>query len=96
MALGYSLTYLFMILGEFFGITVLHELNKAVRLLKNTDFYLDKARIFLCDLNPGMDDKIIIITDPESFPLGIRFAQQMNENAKLKHLFMNCLKQIIM
>jgi len=82
MALGYSLTYLFLILGEFYGKTLTTELKKVVVKLTNTDYYIDKAKIYFCGLNPANSQKWIILADTLSFPVGTRFAQQVNENAK--------------
>lgn len=82
MALGYSLTYLFLIMGELFGIDFKRELEKTIKLFENTDYYIDKANINFCGLNSEVTKKWIIVTDPETYAVGVRFAQQLNENAK--------------
>lgn len=82
MALGYSLTYLFLILGELFSINFKNELEKTIRQLENKDYFIDKALVNFCGLNSDVSKKWIIVTDPETYPIGVRFAQQINENAK--------------
>lgn len=82
MALGYSLTFLFLILAELFDVSLDAAFGTLQKQLANTDYYIDKANIQFCGLNADKNKKWVMITDPESFPIGLRFSQQINENAK--------------
>ncbi len=82
MALGYSLTYLSLIFSELMRQNIQNNLKSLLLNLKNTEYYLTEAGNILSGFTDRLDVKQIIITDPPTYPIGIRFAQQLQENAK--------------
>ena len=82
MALGYSLTYLLLAMGELTGHDLRGELEKASTRLANTQDYIDKSNTIFEIVKPFYRSKFIVITDMQSAPAGLRFCQQMQENAK--------------
>lgn len=84
MALGYSLTYLSLIFSELLHQNADNNLKTMIRHLKETDVFIKRARIGFEEMNQNTDKKFIIICDPQSQPIGVRFAQQLQENAKVE------------
>lgn len=82
MALGYSLTYLCLIFSELMRQNIQNNLKSLLMSLKNTAFFKDEAQKLLSAFEQNLGLKQIIITDPPTYPIGIRFAQQLQENAK--------------
>jgi len=82
MALGYSLTYLLLALGELFGKNMRPELESAANRLADTKPYIAESEKLISVLKPHYKKKFVIITDEQSGPVGLRFCQQLQENAK--------------
>ncbi len=82
MALGYSLTYLLQILGELCGKDVKKELDEVANKLNNTAHYEEDAQQVFNSIKTKTKSKFVVITDAHYEPLGIRFCQQIQENAK--------------
>lgn len=82
MALGYSLTYLLLIFSELLSQNLQNNIKGFVEHLRNNDMYLSKAKSLFESINKEINKKFVIITDSHTYPVGLRFAQQINENAK--------------
>ena len=82
MALGYSLTYLLLIFGEFVDINYIEDLNTIASSLDHYDDYLIAAEDIYKSTLKHLDKKTVIVTDAGFEAVGIRFAQQIQENAK--------------
>ena len=92
MAIGFSLTYNLLILGELFGIEVLPELHACKAIYDNTSAAQASAKEMLTFFADGMDNKYVIVTDTVTEAVGIRFCQQIQENAKVE-AFVNVLPE---
>jgi glucose/mannose-6-phosphate isomerase len=82
MALGYSLTYLLLLFGELMGKDARPELEKAAEALANEEKYRDAGKKLLQQVQDDLPKKIAVVTDYYSNPVGLRFCQQIQENAK--------------
>jgi len=93
MALGFSLTLNLLILGELFGIENLKdELNVAADEFKHEHEWKESAQVMLDYFKGQINHKFVIFTDRLSEAVGVRFAQQIQENAKLE-AFVNILPE---
>jgi|688.fasta_scaffold24688_4 glucose/mannose-6-phosphate isomerase len=84
MALGFSLTYLILILGELMGKDnkpAFLEIIKDIDEDEEDELYKYAEQIYN-QVKTVTKSKFVIITDPDYEALGIRFAQQIQENAK--------------
>lgn len=82
MALGFSLSNLVLIFGEFLKKDLKGELSDISKsIAQNTTFEEDALHLF-DSIKSRSDKKFIIVTDAYFEALGIRFAQQVQENAK--------------
>jgi glucose/mannose-6-phosphate isomerase len=84
MALGFSLTYLILILSELVGKDSKPQLLEIIKDIdedSENELYTYAEQIFN-QVKTATKSKFIVITDPDYEPLGIRFAQQIQENAK--------------
>ncbi len=82
MALGFSLTYLIQIFGELIQKEVKTELQKVAERVKDTQPYQDDAQDVFNSIKSKLTKKLILLTDGLLEPIGIRFCQQIQENAK--------------
>lgn len=82
MALGYSLGNLLLLSDHLFGTDFRSELLNAVGHLSNKEAYLSKADQLLAGIGDGINEKISVIADAHTYPVGLRFCQQVQENAK--------------
>jgi glucose/mannose-6-phosphate isomerase len=82
MALGFSLTYLVQIFGELAGKDVQAELREVASRLKDSKPYEEDAQHVFNTIKSKLKNKIIVLTNSTLEPLGIRFCQQVQENAK--------------
>ncbi len=82
MALGYSLTYLMLIFSELFNQNAEANLKSALKRFHDPKPFIDRAYRGFDDLQHNTDKKFIIVCDPLTYPIGVRFAQQLQENAK--------------
>jgi glucose/mannose-6-phosphate isomerase len=92
MALGFSLTYNLLILGELFGINVRAELEKTAEIYKNIAEHQQAAKAMLEHFSSKPDNKYVIVSDNATEAIGIRFCQQIQENAKVE-AFINVLPE---
>ena len=83
MALGYSLSYLLLIFSELCGMPgTANELSAASEALDDEQKYLERATRLLLDIESSLPAKIVVVTDYFTNPIGLRFCQQIQENAK--------------
>ncbi len=82
MALGFSLTYLIQIFAELAGKDVKPELEELVNLFADTSMFEEEAAQIFESVKPKLKNKLVALTDGPFEPVGIRFAQQIQENAK--------------
>jgi glucose/mannose-6-phosphate isomerase len=82
MALGYSLTYLLLIFSELLGKNIRPEIEKTADALSDENKFVAEGRKLLDAIGADYRKKIAVITDYYSYPVGLRFCQQMQENAK--------------
>ena len=82
MALGFSLTYLVLIFAEFLNKDVKPALKKIATNVLNTAPYEDEMMCAFDALKSRVENKFVIVTDNYFESTGIRFAQQIQENAK--------------
>ncbi len=82
MALGFSLTYLIQIFAELTGKDVKAELTELVNIFADTKTFEDDAAQIFEAAKSKAKSKFVVITDAALEPVGIRFAQQIQENAK--------------
>lgn len=83
-AFGYPVTYLFLIFAELLGENIKDELLKIKIKVSNTDTYLRRAQYVRHEFRASVRNKYVIIASPDMEALAIRFAQQVQENAKLE------------
>ncbi len=83
--IGMGLSYLLLIVGDFFGIS-LHDEIKKIRqsLIDNQEDQMRSAERIYSFFASNVKQKFVILADREMGPIAVRFAQQMNENAKLE------------
>lgn len=82
MALGFSLTYLVQIFAEFINKEVATTLKQIATKVKNTTPYEEEMMVAFEALKSKVSNKFIVVTDAYFEATGIRFAQQIQENAK--------------
>ena len=92
MALGSPLTYLFLILFDLLGQYKNADLEKIAEYASNTDDYIIQSGEIVNRFAEKVNNKYIIVCDPFFEGVAIRFAQQINENAKLE-AFVNVLPE---
>lgn len=82
MALGFSLTYLILIFGELINKDVRTELKKVAESVKDSQPFQEDAEQVFNAIKSKLNKKLIALTDGLLEPVGIRFCQQIQENAK--------------
>jgi len=82
MALGYSLTTLLLMLSEIAGTDAKNELSKSADMLMQNDALKQEARKISDFFSSTINDKFVVVCDPEFEAVAIRFCQQIQENAK--------------
>lgn len=82
MGLGYSLTYLLLFFGELIGQDLRKSLEKAADELQDTQKYIDEGAKLFSEFKHRYPNKVILVTDYLTNPIGLRFCQQVQENAK--------------
>ena len=94
MALGYSLTYLLLIFGELVGVDTRRSLQTMLPSLQDPQPFLDNAKKLFDKLmtSGGYPRKFIVIADRYTAAIGLRFCQQVQENAK-EEAFLNELPE---
>ncbi|MES2559144.1 MAG: SIS domain-containing protein [Bacteroidota bacterium] len=82
MALGFSLTLLIQIFAELVERNITSELNELVDTFAQTERFEKSAEGIFQSLGSKAKAKFVVLTDGPMEPVGIRFAQQVQENAK--------------
>ncbi len=82
MALGYSLTYLLLLLGDLFNYPLEDTLRNVSNEFRDTEYFIGKAKEYFAGFEAYLNHKIIVVADSFTHPIGLRFCQQMQENAK--------------
>lgn len=82
MALGFSLTFLIQIIAELIGKNVQPELQQLVSQFAVTDAYEARANEIFEAVKAKSKTKFVVLSDGPMEAVGIRFAQQVQENAK--------------
>jgi glucose/mannose-6-phosphate isomerase len=82
MALGFSLTMLVQIFAELVGEQIKPELDELAALFADSTPFEKTATGIFESVKQKANAKFIILTDGPAEPIGIRFAQQIQENAK--------------
>ena len=82
MALGFSLTYLVMLMGELIGKEYKEELSNIATTLAETEPYHEEADAMFQEIRSRIKSKFVVLADGPLEPIAIRFAQQIQENSK--------------
>ncbi len=83
--LGMGLSYLLLILGECFGVDYVDQLKEIQsKLTDNQEKQILSANRIFDYFKLSLKNKFVILADRAMYPLAVRFAQQLNENAKLE------------
>lgn len=93
MALGFSLTFLILTFAELMGKNVRSELEEVANIVEDPKVYQEEATTIFNSIKSKVSNKIIVLTDGYFEPVGLRFAQQINENAK-HECFQNTLPEM--
>ena len=83
-AFGYPITYLFLIFSELLGLNIDAELQGIIKMVSNVDDYKRRSEFIKNQFKKTVRSKYVIIASPDMEGLAIRFAQQVQENAKLE------------
>jgi glucose/mannose-6-phosphate isomerase len=84
MALGYSLTFLMLFMGDLFGVDYKNEIQESLTDLQDTQKYIDEGEKLFKACEKFLPRKMIVVTDHFSAPVGLRLCQQLQENAKME------------
>jgi glucose/mannose-6-phosphate isomerase len=82
MALGFSLTLLIQIFAELIERNVTSELKNILDTFAKTETFEKSAYDIFQSIGSKVKSKFVVLTDGPMEPIGIRFAQQVQENAK--------------
>jgi len=82
MTLGYSLSTLLLILSDLIGTDVKSKLNDTANLLTRNDHLKNEANAIIDVFRQTINDKFVVICDPDFEAIAVRFCQQIQENAK--------------
>ncbi|MBC8343259.1 MAG: SIS domain-containing protein [Bacteroidetes bacterium] len=83
MALGYSLTFLVLIFSELLKQSLHNNIRSLIVHLRETEVFITRAATLFKQFKlNSKHGKCVIHTDTAAFPIGVRFAQQLQENAK--------------
>jgi len=82
MALGFSLTFLILTFAELIGKDVRSQLEEIANTVEDPKVYQEEATSIFQSIKSKVANKIIVLTDGYFEPVGLRFSQQINENAK--------------
>jgi glucose/mannose-6-phosphate isomerase len=82
MALGFSLTYLILIISDLLGTNKTEELKNVASLFTDTTAYKVEAMQVFEAIKQKSKSKFVVLSDAELEAVAIRFAQQIQENAK--------------
>ncbi|MES2690440.1 MAG: bifunctional phosphoglucose/phosphomannose isomerase [Bacteroidota bacterium] len=93
MALGFSLTYLVLLMGELLGKDLKEEMKNVAHVLEDHQSYAEEARSLFEFIKPKVKSKFVVLADGLCEAIAIRFAQQVQENAK-HECFVNTLPEM--
>ncbi|MBP9186902.1 MAG: hypothetical protein KBG11_07400, partial [Bacteroidia bacterium] len=82
MALGFSLTYLILLIGELIGKDYKAELTEIANTVSNSENYHQEADVLFHEIRSRIKSKFVVLADGIMEPIAVRFAQQIQENAK--------------
>jgi glucose/mannose-6-phosphate isomerase len=82
MALGFSLTFLIQIFAELIGKDIKGELTQLTETFADTSHFEKNASHIFDAIKSKVKAKFVVLTDGNMESVGIRFAQQVQENAK--------------
>ncbi|MBI1184549.1 SIS domain-containing protein [bacterium] len=83
MALGYSLSYLLLIVGSLYAMDMATELHGVVPELKQNEKHQHDAQNVMESLHLSEHNFLQVVTDSAGFGMAIRLQQQLNENSKM-------------
>lgn len=83
-AFGYPITYLFMIFAELMGEDISNQLTSIKKNVLAVDNYIRRANYVRHEFRSTIRNKYVVIASPDMEAMAIRFAQQVQENAKLE------------
>ena len=93
MAIGYSLSYMFLILGELAGEILNEELENVIQRFDEMNLIQkDSAQKIYTFFKNSIKNKFVVVADRYWAAVATRFCQQLNENAKLEG-FINILPE---
>ncbi|MEZ4805148.1 MAG: SIS domain-containing protein [Bacteroidia bacterium] len=92
MALGFSLTYNLLIISDLLGLDVQAELKACSSIYANLNSAQTEAKAMLSFFENHLDNKFVIVSDNQTEAIGVRFCQQIQENAKVE-AFINVLPE---
>lgn len=82
MALGFSLTYLVLVFAELINKDVREELKDIAARVSDSHPYQEDAQQMFNSVKSKLKNKLVVLTDSLFEPVGVRFCQQIQENAK--------------
>lgn len=82
MALGFSLTYLVLLVGELMGQDLSTEMKGVAAAFADYQEYYNDAEAVFQAIKSKIKNKFVVLADGPMEPIAIRFAQQIQENAK--------------
>lgn len=93
MALGFSLTYLVLLMGELLGKDLKEEMKSVAQVLEDHRSYAEEASSLFEFIKSKVRAKFVVLADGACESIAIRFAQQVQENAK-HECFVNTLPEM--
>lgn len=93
MALGFSLTYLILLVGELLGKDLKEEMKNVAQAFEDHQPYFEEASALFETIKSKAASKFVVLTDAPCEPVAVRFAQQVQENAK-HECFVNTLPEM--
>lgn len=82
MALGFSLTYLVLLMGELCGRDLKEEMKGVAAAFEDHHSYAEEAASLFEVIKSKIRSKFVVLADGPLEPVAVRFAQQVQENAK--------------
>lgn len=83
--IGMGLTYMLLILGDFFGKDLTSEIQDIANSMdEKQEEQIHSAERIFSFFKSSLKNKFVILADREMYPMAVRFSQQLNENAKLE------------
>ena len=83
-AFGYPVTYLFLIFAELLGQDIQSELKEVIEHVSNVEQFKSSSLAVRNFFKTNIRNKYVIVASPDMEAVAIRFAQQVQENAKLE------------